>query len=99
MNISTSTFQRILESGHYKTIDALTGGEEIKNIKEVMDMSGFDQKGPNGEGPATGRGDGGCTTEKPNPNPRPRVGQGQGLNRGNRRNAPQRVGRGRANKA
>jgi len=110
MNISTSTFQRILESGHYKTVDALTQGKAIKIRRGVMDMAGFDKTGPDGEGPMTGRGDGDCVPEEGSKS-RPRVGLGQrvgrgvgrglarGVGRANRRSTSQRVGRGRANVA
>jgi len=98
MGVSTSTFQRILESAHKKIAEAIYQGQAIKIFrKEVKNMPNMDGKGPGGEGPMTGRGLGDCKEEdvKRGSVVRPRNGQGLGLGRRPRAGKGRVVGRGR----
>ena len=63
MNVSISTFQRIINSAHQKVAQALLGGKSI--IINTAIMPNRNGTGPLGQGPRTGRGLGNCS---PDPN-------------------------------
>lgn len=60
MDVSTSTFQRILYAARKKVVEALLYGKaiQIKNGKEVISMPAGDGTGPLGQGPVAGGGRG-----------------------------------------
>ena len=80
MNVSTSTFQRIINSAHKKVAQALLGGKSITINKCIMPNR--DGSGPQGQGSRTGRGMGNCGGAKGNGRRQevdaPRQGAGQG---------------------
>jgi len=72
----------------------------FRNNKEVKNMPGKDQTGPQGQGAGSGRGQGGCKSGKSGGSRASNTGQGQGRGRGRGQGAGQGrgQGRGRCNK-
>ncbi len=60
MNVSQSTFHRILFEARSKIANALVNGKAIKIHGGVFKMPNKDGMGPEGKGPRTGRGLGNC---------------------------------------
>lgn len=87
MEISQSTFCRILKSAEKKIAKAIIEGQAIK-IMRGENMPNKDGTGPEGKGPMTGRRMGKC----PNQDAAAR-GPGRGLNRGIGRGAGRGLGR------
>jgi predicted DNA-binding protein (UPF0251 family) len=97
MNVSRATVGRILEQARRKVADALTTGKALRieggpalldglsNRQGRKDMPNRDGTGPEGQGPGTGRGAGGCVDgarEADDDTPRRGRGRGRGRRRG-----------------